>query len=789
MELFNFQKKAIRGLLKSVLSDGTESVTLKAPTGSGKTVMLSKLTDIINNIVEFGSTASVLTELGFTDDELAEFDFTDIQTKLDKVEFIWLSPSTGGLAGQSQTSYEKHIGAKTMDVRSFVASPDVNAGIITFIGVDSINRAGNILRKNSEDLNWNDVLDIKHTDGVKFIVIIDECHVNDTDKSRADILKDIQPISVIKASATPKIVKDEPLVEIQDEEVIEEGLITKQIRVNHNLPAAQYETMERKNLVDIAIKQYKVLRDKYIALNGGNPDGAINPLCIIQYPNSGYGDELFEEMNKYIHDAGFSDDQIAKWITVSGKMQTDNLENITDNDSPVIFLHMKQAAGTGWDCPRAKILVKLREHGSSTFEIQTIGRIRRMPEQKHYDDPILDTCYVYTYDDEWRKEGESKGTFTETRTVTMRRLGAPVAHALVDGKLNKEHKANDNSVFDTDVIYAEIKAGYQAKYSIDETTKITNLATLKTLGKYKIMDRSDINVRVGNAVSIADISTLETEKRRRVIRENDNALNKAKEEIAAKTKISDIDKVSQILKRLFKKKDNPMSRDIFGELLELDGNAFNAFIVNNADVISKDIRGFLDKTLNQTALRSKLVISGALRIVPYELPESYDIKCDTRLQGTSCNQYKANLYEVVDTSMKTSKVESRFQKFLDDHADWWFKNGDTGEDFLSVVYVTASGKQYLFYPDYILGFKNQLWVIETKGGENKSGANSNIDPQAENKFYALKDWQTQQKDVNIGFVRLSEQQDYLYISTTEYWEDMQLDNILSPWKPIDTVLK
>ena len=47
---------------------------------------------------------------------------------------------------------------------------------------------------------------------------------------------------------------------------------------------------------------------------------------------------------------------------------------------------MKQAISTGWDCPRAKILVKLREGMSEQFEIQTIGRIRRMPEAKHYED-------------------------------------------------------------------------------------------------------------------------------------------------------------------------------------------------------------------------------------------------------------------------------------------------------------------------------------------------------------------------------------------------------------------
>lgn len=32
------------------------------------------------------------------------------------------------------------------------------------------------------------------------------------------------------------------------------------------------------------------------------------------------------------------------------------------------------------------------------FEVQTIGRIRRMPEGRHYDSELLNSCYLYTFD-------------------------------------------------------------------------------------------------------------------------------------------------------------------------------------------------------------------------------------------------------------------------------------------------------------------------------------------------------------------------------------------------------
>ena len=80
-------------------------------------------------------------------------------------------------------------------------------------------------------------------------------------------------------------------------------------------------------------------------------------------------------------------------------------DDLTDLNGTPAYLLMKQAVATGWDCPRAKILVKLREGGKPDFQIQTIGRIRRMPERKHYLFPgVLDFCFIYTLDTEYKND-------------------------------------------------------------------------------------------------------------------------------------------------------------------------------------------------------------------------------------------------------------------------------------------------------------------------------------------------------------------------------------------------
>ena len=102
----------------------------------------------------------------------------------------------------------------------------------------------------------------------------------------------------------------------------------------------------------------------------------VNPLIIVQIPNK--NEVMQDEIERWFEAQGitYENGQLAVWL--SKKHQ--NLDDIEQNDAPQVAAIIKQAVATGWDCPRAHILVKLRDNMSETFEIQTIGRIRRMPE-------------------------------------------------------------------------------------------------------------------------------------------------------------------------------------------------------------------------------------------------------------------------------------------------------------------------------------------------------------------------------------------------------------------------
>ena len=84
--------------------------------------------------------------------------------------------------------------------------------------------------------------------------------------------------------------------------------------------------------------------------------------------------------------------KLAVWL--SGEKS--NLEDISKPDNMVEVLLFKQAIALGWDCPRASVLLIYREMRNERFTVQTMGRILRMPEQKHYTNDALNYGYVYT---------------------------------------------------------------------------------------------------------------------------------------------------------------------------------------------------------------------------------------------------------------------------------------------------------------------------------------------------------------------------------------------------------
>ena len=358
--LFDFQEQAVIQLLDLCTdSRSKQTIVMKAPTGSGKTIMLIDFVDEYLNKVNSNAA------------------------------FIWLCPGKGDLEAQSRQKMRKfapHLNTQNLfDALQNGFEPEST----TFINWELVTKKGNTAIRDSERKNLFDRIADAHRKGIAFIVIIDEEHSNNTAKARA-IIDAFSAKNIVRVSATAEENKRYEYFEIDELDVINAGLITKALYVNEGITDGVEITDDYDYLLDLADAKRKSISAHYQAI-GKN----IRPLVLIQFPNG--QPETIVAVERKLESMGYTYDNgmVSKWMSEDKKDLPDNL---TENDAQPVFLLMKQAISTGWDCPRAKILVKLREGMSENFEIQTIGRIRRMPEATHYEDDLLDFCYVYTFD-------------------------------------------------------------------------------------------------------------------------------------------------------------------------------------------------------------------------------------------------------------------------------------------------------------------------------------------------------------------------------------------------------
>ena len=182
-------------------------------------------------------------------------------------------------------------------------------------------------------------------------------------------------------------------------------------------------------------------------------------------------------------------------------------DDLTEKNGSPAFLLMKQAVATGWDCPRAKILVKLREGGSERFQIQTIGRIRRMPERKHYLFPgVLDFCFIYTLDSEYKNDLLT----ALDKAYQVRKLF--LKQEVRDFTLTKEMRNLDiDSGIGEREMLVKVYNFFKEKYHL--TTKTVDNRLALESAEYNFSHEIDSSVLRGEFVTTDDLSNASSAKK------------------------------------------------------------------------------------------------------------------------------------------------------------------------------------------------------------------------------------------------------------------------------------
>lgn len=731
IKLKDFQDKCVDELLENTLMSEKNKIVLKSPTGSGKTIILIK----------------------FVEDYLKDNDNT---------VFVWLTPGSGELVDQSRNKMNKFSPSIVTKNLNDVLTTGFNNKDVAFINWEKVSQDKNKALREQEKKNLLERIDEAKNNGLKFILIIDEEHRNKTDKTKA-IIDAFEGAMEIRVSATPLENVD---IDIKETDVISSGLITKALYINENVENEAVVEDQTQFLIDLALK-----KKKEIEVECQNKGIKYNPLIVIQFPNE--SDSYINKVEKYLSTKNitYNNYRLAKWM--AGKDNNINTEDISENQSEQDVLLMKQAISTGWDCPRAKILVKLRENMNEVFETQVIGRIRRMPEGKHYNNDLLDNCYLYTFDEDFETQVKQEiGKNACNIKFVKLKEDADIQNLI----LKKELKDNENDGFASRKAYKIINEFFINKYQLTGNIK-NNELLLKTNG-FNLNKNIEHKIATGELIEIGSTNindNVDKIKINEVVNTHINGID-LRHSIGVLSKVAFMkyEVVRPILERMFL--FNPLDLSS-KKILKLSKKDFYAFIINNEDILKNDFREAVSHYDIQISLKD-------VKTMDFKIPNPGRIKYDKNSKSGIIQ--KKNVYEDAPASNVRSGPEIMFENYCEQSPKikWWYKNGETSQEFLSIVYRNSMHKEFLFYPDYIVkDTKGNLWIIETKGGENLQGESKNIDITIEFKYEALKKYCEKYK-IHWGFIRDFDKDKQLYISNSEtYIEDMESDE----WKLLDEV--
>ena len=695
-----FQETAISQLKDEFLSlwklpNQNVPLVFKSPTGSGKTIMLAQfLRDIVS-------------DPRFTGNDVA---------------FIWFSFSEDSYEQSKKKLFDYYGGASELDLIDLndLSREKLRQNDVFFINWQKIKgrskESRKLRRENEQGLTFDNFINETHEAGRKIVVIIDEEHIgSDTDLALEVVEGLIKPKITLRVSATPKYIPTRAdtagYVEVKRSDVVEAGLIKEKIvfQTEEDLEQKAVKKLDQDEmLLELAYNKRLELIKLYKKLGV-----EVNPLVLIQLPNDDQATKETGDTNKqtivleYLKHKGIKIDEIAVWLS----KEKENLEDLEKSNSPVSFLLFKQAAATGWDCPRAGVLVMFREIKSPTFAIQTVGRILRMPFGIHFAHPELNLGYLYTN----YKRNEVLAEYEKSKTENR---------PAINGSYRKKNvePIKLESVFMTRADYNDLGDSFQMTFKqvadkkldtkkLNLKPKVTNGLIVgveiddydnftKELfeegGSYdEEMSRHDLE-RLYNLLCFKIVAKQTDENRKFAPERSWGKLKTALNiYLVEELKISRADAYKIIVNDLVSEA---------GALAPIIGDALLAY------------RPIREQEVNKKAARAK-------RVEHIEIPREALFFTD---QYEELNVKKSAMkpfwFEKIPAGLfGGTNNERKFIDFLESPKNksviWWHKNGDTGSEHFSIsFYNPDENKEKLFYPDWIVKTKNGVLIVDTKAG-------------------------------------------------------------------------
>jgi type III restriction enzyme len=691
-------------------------VVLKSPTGSGKTLIAAQTLAALHR------------------DPLSP-----------RFIVLWLSPGNGDLHKQSARALTSMLDNSSLDVKLLDSRDDIVANAIPAPGTVFVvnwqklrsQRDGvwsNRMVRPGETANLFTMLKNASDSGLDMVVVIDESHTQlDGPQTSALVaaVRGFRPFAQLEISATPNTPLDEELrdegfhnmVVITFREVEAAGMVRRSALLNPEFADAQKR--HGGDTLDVQVLWAAWERLEELTKQYADEDSPVKPLLLIQYPDGDAAVARADVVEKFLKDRGLvADVTYATWLSEN---HSPDLDKIAQNTSAYRALIFKQAIATGWDCPRAQVLVQFRKPGSETFQIQTLGRLMRTPEQKHYDNEDLNVAYVYS----------------DLAGVTVRIVSDEPDFAIRDTPLTRGATYPSTGL--------KLRSVFQPRRRDDHYPDVATLEpVLKTeldklvkplLGSEPIREtRRDVLVD-GSLDAIAIVGGGEAEFEGAF---TDGVLGgqfvQALFDQLLTSKIGEYRSREQSRSRI-----KTILVKWFQTLRQWQPDEIQHFVLAHASEVSSAIDAACHTAAESEKAKAVAEARSKRRTKEdWEIP-STDLVVSKATEKADASGY---LFDPALVPSNRSQPERRFEKWLGEEVKggrvtWWWKNGVRDEKYLGIPYTlitpgTSETSEEITYPDYVvLTTAGEAWVIEVKDINDQGGAEGGV---TSCKARGLRDW-------------------------------------------------
>lgn len=747
-----FQEDAISQLKREFLElwnsdDQNIPLVFKSPTGSGKTIMLAQ----------------------FLKDIVSDPRFSDVD-----VAFVWLTFNEESYFQSKNKLFDFYGGAGELNLMDLndLSREKLRRNDIFFINWQKIKGQSKdsrrLRRENEQGLSFDSFLEETHLSGCKTVAIIDEEHIGSDTALALEVVEGlIKPKITLRVSATPKYIprRDEVAgyVEVKIDEVVEAGLIKEKIifQTEEDLKSEQVKDLDQDEiLLELAYRKRMEVMKFYQEIGV-----RINPLVLIQLPNDDAATKETSSISKqsividFLKNKSVYEDEIAIWLS----QEKENLEDLEKLDSPVSFLLFKQAAATGWDCPRASILVMFREIKNPTFAIQTVGRILRMPNGERFSNPALNRGYLFT-------------NYARNEVIAQYAKNSSENRPAINGSFRAERISpiTLESTFITRADYNDLGDTFQT--------------TFKDVAQKQLkVDQIDLSPSITNGL-IVGVEIDDFDNFAKELFEEGGSYEEA-------ISRHDLERLYNLLCFSILAKQTDGNRKFapersWGKLK----TALNIFFMENLSINRFDAYGIIVKDLINPDSKLRPIIGDAL--LQYRPIREKEVQ--KRVQAMKRvgkvvippdSLFFSDLFEELEVSRSAMtpfwveksyvgrKNEMEFINFLEvsKGVDWWYKNGDHGSEHFAIPYMSSlESKEKLFYPDWIVKTKKTLFIIDTKSGFTADSS------ETKEKAEALQAWLSEQVGFSGGIAVLDGPNGWKINSGPEYFYSASFEG----WSPL-----